>query len=91
MRTSRKDAPVASLRKGRSITLPSVCGGGRRESAVRTRALDGCPQKTKLGAGKMTFGKRSGWVGRGRTRQGELGGIGGLLRHGPARVRDACV
>ena len=51
----------------------------------------GAHKKTKLGAGKMTFGKRSGWVGRGRTRQGELGGIGGLLRHGPARVRDACV
>ena len=88
MRTSRKDAPVASLRKGRSITLPSVCAWGRREvSGHRV----GAHKKTKSGAGKMTFGKRSGWVGRGRTRQGELGGIGGLLRHGPARVRDACV
>ena len=51
----------------------------------------GAHKKTKSGAGKMTFGKRSGSVGRGRTRQGELGGIGGLFRHGPARVRDACV
>ena len=50
MRTSRKDAPVASCEEGQ-VDHPAVCvcvgkAGGQRS------AQGGCPQKNQIGRGK---------------------------------------